>query len=144
MADTLKEGKAVISSRDKAYYRRRQQNRIHTGIAALFAEEAEAGRMNKRKLADLLGKDPAQVTRQLTDPSNLEIDTISDYLLAMGAEMDHRVVRFSDRPKSNYMHPIIAKLVMQPQKARQENTKTFQVKPLTGNTNATSVQLSFQ
>jgi hypothetical protein len=109
MENISKEDKA-ISRRDRAYYRRRQQNKVYGELASYFAEEAAAGRIAKSKLAELLGKDPAQITRWLSEPSNLELDTISDMLLAMGAEMDHRVVRFSDRAKQNYVHPIIAKI----------------------------------
>lgn len=97
MENTSKAHK-TIPRRDRAFYRRRQQNRVHAALAAFFVEEAQAGRMTKKKLAELIEKDPAQITRWLTEPGNLEIDTISDILLAMGAEMDHRVVRFSDRP----------------------------------------------
>jgi hypothetical protein len=143
MADTSKEDKAVISTRDRAYYRRRQQNRIYGEIAALFAEEAEAGRMTKRKLAELLGKDPAQVTRLLSEPSNLEIDTISDYLLAMDAEMDSRVVRFSERAKPNYMHPLIAKLVSK-NPPKDDRPMSFKVRTPLGNTNVASIELRVQ
>jgi DNA-binding phage protein len=92
MADISKK---ELKRRDRAYYRRRQQNRVFAALAELFAEEAEKGAISKKELAEILGKDPAQITRWLSAPSNLELDTISDILLAMGAEMDHRVVRFS-------------------------------------------------
>jgi hypothetical protein len=58
-------------------------------------------------LAELLAKDPSQITRWLSAPSNFELDTLSDILLALGAEMDHRIVRFGDRIKPNYAHPLI-------------------------------------
>ena len=105
MADTSKK---EVSRRDRAYYRRRQQNNVFAAIATLFAEEAEKGNTSKKELAEVLGKDPAQITRWLSEPRNLELDTISDILLAMGAEMDHSVVRFADRPKANFAHPMLA------------------------------------
>lgn len=83
--------------RDLAYYRQRQRNRVFTALAKFFAEEAAAGKITKKELATKLAKDPSQITRLLSAPSNLELDTISDYLLAMGAEMDHSIVRFVDR-----------------------------------------------
>lgn len=95
MENTSKVTKA-IPRRDRAYYRRRQQNKIYSALASFFAEEAAAGRITKKKLADLIEKNPAQITRWLSEPSNFESDTISDILLAMGAEMDHQVTRFSD------------------------------------------------
>jgi len=90
-------GVNLISRRDRAYYRRRQQNRVFEAIVKLFAEEAERGAISKKKLAELLKKDPAQITRWLSAPTNLELDTISDILLAMGAEMDFQPVLFRDR-----------------------------------------------
>lgn len=105
MVDSSKKG---IRARDRAYYRRRQQNRIFAAIAALFAEEAARGNITKKELAEILEKDPAQITRWMSEPRNYEIDTISDILLAMGAEMDHPVVRFVDRPKANFAHPALA------------------------------------
>jgi hypothetical protein len=81
---------------------------VFTALVTFFAEEAESDRITKKGLADLLGKDPSQITRWLSVPSNLELDTISDILLAMGAEMDHRIVRLHERPKANHVHPLIA------------------------------------
>jgi transcriptional regulator with XRE-family HTH domain len=97
------------SRRDVAYYRQRQKNRVFSAIASFFAEEAAAGKISKKELANKLGKDPSQITRLLSGPTNLELDTISDILLAMGAEMDHSIVRFVDRLKPNYAHPAIAR-----------------------------------
>jgi transcriptional regulator with XRE-family HTH domain len=94
--------------RDVAYYRQRQKNRVFSAIASFFAEEAAAGKISKKELANKLGKDPSQITRLLSGPSNLELDTISDILLAMGAEMDHSVVRFVDRLKPNFAHHAVA------------------------------------
>jgi transcriptional regulator with XRE-family HTH domain len=105
MADTSRN---ELRRRDRAYYRRRQQNNVFIALTQLFAEEAEKKNISKKELADLLGKDPSQITRWLSAPSNFELDTISDILLAMGAEMDHRIVRFSERAKSNYAHPLMA------------------------------------
>lgn len=83
---------APISRRDLAYFRRRQQNLVFSALAKFFADEAAAGRINKKAIADKLGKDPAQITRWLAEPKNFELDTISDLLLAMGAEMQWNVV----------------------------------------------------
>ncbi len=110
MENTSKERKA-ISRRERAFNRRRNQNRLHAALAGFFAEEAEAGRITKKQLADLIERNPAQITRWLTDPSNYEADTISDLLLAMGAEMDYRVCRFSERAAQNYLHPMVRQIL---------------------------------
>jgi hypothetical protein len=100
-----------IEARDVAYYRRRQQNRVFAALAAFFAEEAAKGNISKKEIAEALNRDPAQITRWLSAPSNLQLDTISDLLLAMGAEMDHSIVRFTERAKPNYVHPMLTRYV---------------------------------
>src|SRR2546426_687229 len=92
----------TLKRRDVSYYRQRQRNRVFTALAKFFEEEAAQGNITRKDLAAKLAKDPSQITRFLSGPSNLELDTISDYLLAMGAEMDHSIVRFKDRAKPNY------------------------------------------
>lgn len=62
-----------------------------------FAEEAERRGITKRELVAALDKDPAQITRWLSAPSNSELNTRSDILLVLGAEMEHRIVRIEDR-----------------------------------------------
>lgn len=105
MENTSKLG---LKRRDRSYYQQRQRNRVFAALVEFFAEEAGNGRITKKGLADALGKDPSQITRWLSAPSNLELDTISDVLLAMGAEMDYRIVRLHERPSANYVHPLIA------------------------------------
>jgi transcriptional regulator with XRE-family HTH domain len=96
--------------RDVFYYRQRQKNRVIEELASFFADEAERTGITKKDIADRLGKDPAQISRWLAGPSNLTLDTISDLLLVLGAEMDQRIVKFSDREIPNYEHPMIGKL----------------------------------
>lgn len=101
----------LVALRDIAYYRQRQKNRVFTALARFFAEEAEGGRISRKELAEKLGKDPSQITRWLSAPSNFELDTISDILLAMGAEMDHTIGRFSDKRTPNYIHHYVERYV---------------------------------
>ena len=142
MASTSKK---ELKRRDRAYYRRRQQNHVFAAIAQLFAEEAEKGEISKKELAELLGRDPSQITRWLSAPSNFELDTISDILLALGAEMDHRVVRFAERAKSNIAHPLIAPyLVQAPQDVKIYVSPAYygrtpaQVRPITATASSTN------
>jgi transcriptional regulator with XRE-family HTH domain len=100
-----------LAKRDLFYYRRRFLNRVHGRLAAFFAERAEREGITKSKIARRLGCDPAQVTRWLSQPSNLELETISDLLLAMDAEAEPpEIVLFADRKPANYMHPLIARI----------------------------------
>jgi hypothetical protein len=109
MEDTSKQNDK-LSRRDVAYYRRRQQNRLFAQIASFFAEEAANGRITRKEIADKLSKNPSQITRWFSGPSNFEMDTLSDILLTMGAELDHRIVKFSDRSKPNFSHPLTSHL----------------------------------
>jgi Helix-turn-helix len=106
MADTSRK---MLKRRDRAYYRRRQQNHVFAALTKFFAEEAEKGAISKKELAEILGRDPSQITRWLSAPSNLELDTISDILCAMGAELDVRIVRLAERAQPTHVHPLVAR-----------------------------------
>jgi transcriptional regulator with XRE-family HTH domain len=97
MEDTLK----TKSDRDIFYYRQRMKNRVFAKLVQFFAEEAERTGITKKDISKILRKDPAQITRWLSAPTNLTLDTISDLLLALDAEIDISVIRFSDREKRN-------------------------------------------
>lgn len=120
-----------MKRRDVAYYRQRQKNRVFTSLVEFFAQEAERRGVTKKQLAETLSKDPAQITRWLSAPSNFELDTLSDLLLALDAEMDHRIVRFCDRAKPNYAHPLIARNLGQQQTVHQSNAATTGAKIVT-------------
>jgi hypothetical protein len=119
------------SRRDVAYYRQRQKNRVFTDLVRFYAEEAERTGITRKELSELIGKDPAQITRWLSAPSNFELDTLSDVLLALGAEMDHRIVRFSERSPSNYVHPLIRAVSVQvpEQAAKGPASNKIELKP---------------
>lgn len=116
-----------VSERDIYYYRQRAKNRIFELLTSFFAEEAERTGVTKRDIAERLRRDPAQITRWLSSPSNLTIDTISDLLLSLGAEMDYSVGKFAERAQSNEMHPLIAQLTAP--KIKAEYKKTLPHKP---------------
>jgi hypothetical protein len=119
------------SRRDVVYYRQRQKNRVFADLVKFFAEEAERTGMTKKELSELLDKDPAQITRWLSAPSNFELDTLSDVLLALGAEMDHRIVRFSERSPSNYVHPLVRAVSVQisERPAKKADLNKIELKP---------------
>lgn len=94
-------------ARDVAYYRQRQKNLVLSALLDFFVEEVDRSGITRKDWAAAVGKDPAQLTRWLTSPSNFELDTLSDLLLPLGAEMEHRIVRFADRPRANSLHPLM-------------------------------------
>lgn len=81
-----------LTDREIFYFRQRHRNRVFQSVVAFFAQEAEKRSLTKSEIAEALGKDRSQITRWFSGPGNWELDTISDLLLAMGAEMDHQIV----------------------------------------------------
>ena len=92
---------------DISYFQQRQRNRVFEQVIRHFAEKAESEHITKKHLAQKLGKDPSQITRWLAAPTNWTLDTISDLLLAMDAEMNFQIAPFSEQKISNYFHPIM-------------------------------------
>jgi hypothetical protein len=85
-----------ITDREIYYFRQRQKNLIFQSVIAFFAQRAERFGLTKSALADSLGKDRSQITRWMSGPSNMELDSISDFLLGMGAEMRHEIVSLNE------------------------------------------------
>lgn len=93
MANTS--SKNVVNPKDVYYFRQRQKNKVFQSVIAYFAKLAEHEGLTKKDLAERLQKDPAQITRWFSGPSNWTLDTISDLLLAMDAEMQYSITPFS-------------------------------------------------
>jgi|SRR5581483_2927550 len=77
-----------ISQRDIEYYRQRFLNRMYSVVISTFALEVKRTGITKKKLAIRLDREPAQITRWLSGPSNWTLETYSDLLLSMGFELD--------------------------------------------------------
>ena len=90
-----------------AYFQQRLKNRIYEAIIDLFVQQANGKGLTKKDIAEKLGKDPALVNRWLAAPSNWSLETVSDLLLAMDAEIDVVVVPFSQRTRPNYAHRVM-------------------------------------
>jgi hypothetical protein len=98
--------------RDIHYYRQRFKNRVFEKLVSFFLKEAEGRGITRKDVAMLLRKDPAQVSRWLSSPGNLPLDTISDLLLALDAEVEPiSIVRFADKKAPNYAHPMIDRII---------------------------------
>lgn len=68
-----------------AYFRARLQDRIYDLIVREFIRKEDAGEMTRSNLAQRIKKDPAQISRLLSNPGNWTLDTISDLLLGVCA-----------------------------------------------------------
>lgn len=80
-----------------AYFRARLRNRLYDFIITAFVREQETGKLSKKQLAERIGRRPEQITRWLSGPSNWTLDTISDLLIAMGAEAEFSLVFLKDK-----------------------------------------------
>ncbi len=73
---------------DIYYYRQRFRNRLNTMLVEAVVESG----LKKKDIAEILGKEPSQITRWLNSSRNVHTDTISDLLLAVDRELDFRPV----------------------------------------------------
>lgn len=87
MSDSLK-----IDKREMSFHRRLCLNQVFGELISRFAYLAETFGVRKSDIAQRLGKDAGQINRLFAEPSNLTLETISDLLLALDAEMEFKVV----------------------------------------------------
>jgi hypothetical protein len=95
-----------IPERELFYHRERLRNRIFDCVIKALAERAAKGVATRAAIARRLAKDPGQLSRWFSGPSNWTIDTISDLMLALNAELviEHRL--YEDLVIPNYRHPL--------------------------------------
>jgi hypothetical protein len=64
--------------------------------------------MRLQDLAVAMRRHPAQVTRWLKGPGNWTIDTISDILRVLRAELELAVVFYEEKIPPNYQHDLVS------------------------------------
>lgn len=89
----------------KSYFQQRQRNRLYETVINAVEEAAKEG-IRKRDIASKIGKSPSKISHFLSGPANWTIDSVSDVLYAIEAELDFSVVNFKDKTKSNRYHPV--------------------------------------
>jgi len=75
-----------ISESTFAYFQERFKIKLHELVLTQFAALQKESGFSKADLARKVNKDPSQITRWFRATGNITADTISDLLLAMGAE----------------------------------------------------------
>ena len=95
-----------LADHDLVYERQRLRTRLFETVLEVFVARYESEGFTRSDLANILGKDPAQITRLLKGPGNWTIDTISDLMAALRAELtlDRRL--FEHIPKPNFRHDL--------------------------------------
>ena len=79
--------KAKIPREKLFYFRARLRQRFYAYLLTKFTQVENDEGLKKSALARRIGKRNEQITRLLGGPNNLELDTISDLLIGMKAEL---------------------------------------------------------
>lgn len=97
----------VLSEDTIKYFNHGLRNRVYGELIKAFAEAVTKNNGTRKGLAKRVDMDPSQVTRLLAAPSNLTLDTISTFLLGIGAELETEAVFQKDRAAANFSHWLI-------------------------------------
>jgi len=76
----------VIPESTRAFFRERIRIRLHQFLLAEFLRQSRERGLTRKALAERIERRPESITRWLNGPGNMELDTLSDLLLAMGME----------------------------------------------------------
>lgn len=106
-----------LSRKQILYLNHRLRNQVYSDLIEAFGHAVVEYGGSRAKTADRLNKNRSQITRMLSAPSNLTLDSISTFLAGLGAELETKVVFFDERPKPNYAPPLVEALESATQRA---------------------------
>lgn len=99
-------GNDPIPPEELAYFRARLKSRLYNFLVSRFLKEEANKRLTKAELARRIHKDPAQITRLLSNPNNLRLDTVSDLMLGIcRAEVGPTEMPLFGGAERNYTQP---------------------------------------
>jgi len=97
----------VVDRRYEAsYFEQRFRNRIYEVVIKAVEQAARENKWKRKDLAERIAKKPSQLTKWLAGPGNWTLDTISNLLFAIDAELDFHVSPFAKKSKSNEFHDL--------------------------------------
>jgi hypothetical protein len=87
------DGRRSVPVGKLAYFRARLAGRVHQALLGLFARQEKERKLSRGELANRIHRKPEQITRWLSYPNNLTLDTASDLFIGLGYEIDQVVLR---------------------------------------------------
>lgn len=94
-----------IPEREFVYLSERLRNRLFDCILSALAERVRFNNFNKSIVARRMNKNIGQVSKLLSYPSNLTIDTLSRILAALGADLTIGYTLIEHGCQANFEHP---------------------------------------
>ncbi|GBQ99879.1 hypothetical protein AA23498_3580 [Acetobacter nitrogenifigens DSM 23921 = NBRC 105050] len=96
----------VVSLEREAYFGQRLKNRYHGLVLEAFAKAQREDNLSKLELAGRVRRRPEQITRWLSNPSNMTLDTLSLLLLGIcNGEPEVGIVHLNNKAAANFSAP---------------------------------------